>query len=90
MFGHSGRSALEHLLESLPEAVIQKGVEKRIEAGVGVTQARDEVGNPDQQRRRWQIRGERYNGAQVERRPAKQANGQDDKNHNSDFLLGFV
>lgn len=86
----SGRSALQHLFESFPEAVVQEGVQEGVEAGVGVAQAGDEVGDPDHQRRGPQVCGQSYDGAQVERGPTEQADGQHNENHDGDLLLGLV
>lgn len=87
---HSGRSTFQHLLEGFPEAVVQEGIEERVEAGVGVAQAGYEVGDPDQQRRGPQVRRQGHDGAEVEWGPAEQADGQDYEHHDGDLLLGLV
>ncbi len=87
---HSGRPTFQHLLEGFPEAVIQEGVEERVEAGVGVAQASYEVGDPDHKRRVHQVRRQDHDGAEMEWRPAEQAHSQDYKHHDGDFLLGLV
>ncbi|EHH28499.1 hypothetical protein EGK_18947 [Macaca mulatta] len=89
--GESGGRAASYQLAEVPaKAVVQEGVEERVEAAVGVTQAGDEVGDSDDERRLREVGGERHHGAQVVGRPAEEAHGQDRHHQERHPLLGAL
>lgn len=85
-----GGSAIYQFTKAPPETVIQKGIQERVEAAVGITQASDEVGNPNDQWSLWDVCGEGYHCAKVIGCPAEQAHSQNDNNHQCHLFFGFV
>lgn len=63
-------------VEAAWEAVIQKGIQERAEAAVGIAQAGDEIGNPNDEWSLWDVHDEGHHCAEVKGCPAEQAHMQ--------------
>lgn len=74
-------------MKAPPEAVIQKGVQERVEAAVGIALASDEIENLNDEWSLWDVHDEGHHCAEVKGCPAEQAHTQDSNHHQCDLFF---